>query len=61
MANGIVRVPYKAIRLTKQLMREDLANYLRENQKEDAYKFISQVQAEETQMNIGRFLAAMKK
>jgi len=61
MANGIVHIPYKAIRLTKQLMREDLANYLRENQKEDAYKFISQVQAEETQMNIGRFLAAMKK
>ena len=61
MATGIVHVPYKAIRLTKQLMREDLANYLRENRKEDAYKFISQVQAEETQMNIGRFLAAMKK
>ena len=61
MAKQIIAVPHKAIGLTKQLLREDLANYLRENRKEDAVKFIRQVQAEETQLNIGRYLAAMKK
>ena len=61
MAKQIISVPHKAIGLTKQLLREDLANYLRENRKEDADKFISQVQAEETQLNIGRYLAALKK
>ena len=61
MAERIITIPYKAIGLTKQLLREDLANYLRENRKVDAEKFISQVQAEETQKNIGRYLAALKK
>ena len=61
MAERIIAIPYKAIGLTKQLLREDLANYLRENREVDAKKFISQVQAEETQMNIGRYLAALKK
>jgi len=61
MAKQIIAVPHKAVGLTKQLLREDLANYLRENRKQDAEKFISQVQAEETQQNIGRYLAALKK
>ena len=61
MANRIITIPHKAIGLTKQLIREDLASYLRENRKSDAEKFIKQVQAEETQKNIGKYLAALKK
>ena len=57
----IKRVPNKPVALTKQLLRAPHLEYLRVNRIEDAKRFTAQVQAEQTQKDIGHFLAAMKK
>jgi len=56
----ILRVPPKPVALTKQLLRAPYLDYLKANRECDAQRFIAQVQAEQTQRDIGQFLEAMK-
>ena len=60
-AEKLLKVPSKPVALTKQLLRRELLDYLEKNKERDARRFIAQVQAEQTQTDIGNFLKAMKK
>ena len=60
-AQKLLKVPSKPVALTKQLLRRELLDYLEKNKERDARRFIAQVQAEQTQTDIGNFLKAMKK
>ena len=60
MAENFMRIPKKALVTTKTLLRRDIANYLLENRKRDAQRFIDQVQAEQTQKDIGNYIKHMK-
>ena len=61
MALKFIKVPKKALTTTKQLLRKPKIKYLIDNRERDTLRFIAQVQAPQTQKDIGNYINAMKK
>jgi len=57
----MAKIPLSGRVKTKLIMRQELADWLRQNQQDDATKFIEQVLNEQTQKDIGNYIQKMKK
>ena len=57
----MAQIPLSGRVKTKLIMRQELADWLRKNQQDDATKFIEQVLNEQTQKDIGNYIQKLKK
>ena len=57
----MAQIPLSGRVKTKLIMRQELVDWLRKNQQDDATKFIEQVLNEQTQKDIGNYIQKLKK